>query len=155
MTDSARVECLLVATDRHADMLDLPAVQVKSGCGIVGDRFFRRSTRHPERNITLIGAEAIEAVAAELALAIPLWAPRRNVVTRGIELNGLVGHTFRVGHVLLRGIEPCDPCAVLGRNLETEGCSRDTIIRAFMGRGGLRATILSDGVIRRGDMICT
>lgn len=147
------VACLLVAAERHGDAQVVPAVQVKAGNGIVGDRFFSRSTQHPERNITLIEAEAVEAVAAELALPIPVSAPRRNVVTRGLRLNELVGCTFTVGPVTLRGIELCEPCVVLGRQLETATCSRDAIIRAFLRRGGLRATIVTSGVIREGDVI--
>lgn len=153
MTDPAFVEALLVATQRHGDLLELPAVQVKAGRGIVGDRFFSRSTQHPERNITLIEAEAIAAVAAELDLPVPAPAPRRNIVTRGIRLNALVGQTFRVGPVLLRGLELCEPCVVLGRHLQTDRCPPESIIRAFLRRGGLRATLLSDGVIRQGDAI--
>jgi MOSC domain-containing protein YiiM len=153
MTENALVELLLVATLRHGDMLELPALQLKAGRGIVGDRFFSRSTRHPERNITLIEAEAIAAVAAELDLPIPAQAARRNLVTRGIRLNALVGQTFRVGPVLLRGVELCEPCVVLGRNLQTPRCPPERIIRAFLRRGGLRATILCDGVIRQGDAI--
>ncbi|MCC2636405.1 MAG: hypothetical protein K0Q68_124 [Moraxellaceae bacterium] len=153
MTEPAFVEALLVATQRHGELLELPAVQVKAGRGIVGDRFFSRSTRHPERNITLIEAEAIAAVAAELDLPIPLAAPRRNIVTRGIRLNALVGQTFRVGQVLLRGLELCEPCVVLGRNLQTGRNPPERIIRAFLHRGGLRATILNDGVIRQGEAI--
>lgn len=147
------ITCLLVATERHGDMLALPAIQVKAGCGIVGDRFFSRSATHPERNITLIESEAIEAVAAALSLPIPVSAPRRNIVTRGIRLNALMGKTFMVGPVTLRGIELCEPCIVLGRQLETAACPRDTIIRAFLRRGGLRATIVTNGVIREGDVI--
>lgn len=147
------VTCLLVATERHGDMLALPAIQVKAGCGIVGDRFFSRWARHPERNITLIESEAVDAVAAELSLTIPASAPRRNLVTRGVRLNALVGKMFTVGAVTLRGIELCEPCVVLGRHLETATCSRDTIIRAFLHRGGLRAAIVTDGVIREGDVI--
>ncbi|MFP5430948.1 MAG: MOSC domain-containing protein [Gammaproteobacteria bacterium] len=147
------VACLLVAAQRHGEVQVLPAVQVKAGCGIVGDRFFSRSSRHPERNITLIEAEAIEAVAAELALPIPVTAPRRNVVTRGIRLNALMGKTFTIGPVTLQGIELCEPCVVLGRQLETATCPRDIIIRAFLRRGGLRATIVTSGVIREGDVI--
>jgi MOSC domain-containing protein YiiM len=147
------VACLLVAAERHGDAQIVPAVQLKAGCGIVGDRFFSRSSRHPERNITLIEAEAIEAVAAELSLPIPVTAPRRNVVTRGIRLNELVGRTFTVGSVTLRGIELCEPCIVLGRQLETATCPRDIIIRAFLRRGGLRATIVTSGVVREGEAI--
>lgn len=145
------VEHLLVATERHGEMLALPAVQLKAGAGIVGDRFFGRRRTQPGLNLTLIEAEAIEAVAAALGLAIPPAAPRRNVVTRGARLNALVGREFLLGTVRLRGIELCEPCVVLGRNLETPAHPRERIIRAFAGRGGLRAQVLGDGVVRTGD----
>lgn len=153
MTDTPRVDSLWVASERHGDLLPLPAVQVKAGAGIVGDRFFSRSRRHPGRNLTLVEAEAVAAAAADLDLAIAPEATRRNVVTRGIRLNDLVGRDFRVGPVRLRGIELCEPCIVLGRNLAAAGHTPAAIIAAFAARGGLRAEVVSEGVIRSGDAI--
>jgi MOSC domain-containing protein YiiM len=153
MRDKGVVEALLVATERRGGVLALPAVQLKAGAGIVGDRYFGRSRAQPGRNLSLVEAEAIEAVAALLGLAIPPAAPRRNVVTRGVRLNDLVGREFHIGPVRLRGIELCEPCIVLGRNLETPQCPRERIVRAFAGRGGLRAQVLGDGVIRVGDAL--
>lgn len=153
MSEGGIVAALLVASERHVDMLALPAVQLKAGAGIVGDRFFGRRRTQPGRNLTLIDAEAIAVVAAALGLAIPLPVPRRNVVTRGICLNELVGREFRLGPVRLRGIELCEPCVVLGRNLETATLSRERIVRDFAGRGGLRAQVLDDGVVRVGEAV--
>lgn len=153
MTTTARADSLWVATERHGELLRLPAVQVKAGAGIVGDRFFSRSRRHPGRNLTLVEAEAIEAAAARLGVALGPEATRRNVVTRDLRLNDLVGRHFRVGPVLLRGIELCEPCIVLGRYLAGTGASPAQIIAAFCGRGGLRAEVLEDGVLREGDAI--
>lgn len=153
MTDTARIDSLWVATERHGELLRLPAVQVRAGAGIVGDRFFSRSLRHPGRNLTLVEAEAVADAATELGLTIVPEATRRNLVTRGIRLNDLVGREFRVGEVLMRGIELCEPCIVLGRNLAGHGQTPGHIIAAFANRGGLRATVLSDGVIRSGDAI--
>lgn len=153
MTESARVDSLWVASERHGELLRLPAVQLKAGAGIVGDRFFSRSRRHPGRNLTLVEAEAVAAAGAALGLAIAPEATRRNLVTQGIRLNELVGKVFRVGPVRLRGIELCEPCVVLGRNLSGTGHAPARIIAAFDGRGGLRATVLDDGVIREGDAI--
>lgn len=153
MNDAGIVTALLVATERHGELLALPAVQLKAGAGIVGDRFFGRRRTQPGLNLTLIEAEAIAAAAAELGLAIPPEAPRRNVVTRGIRLNDLVGREFRLGPVRLRGVELCEPCIVLGRHLETPLHSRERIIRTFLGRGGLRAAVLDDGVVRLGDAL--
>lgn len=147
------VMALWVATERHGELLALPAVQLKAGAGIVGDRFFGRSRTQPGRNLSLIEAEAIDAVAARLGLAIPHGAPRRNVVTRGIRLNALVGREFRIGSLRLLGVELCEPCVVLGHQLATPDCPRERIVRAFAGRGGLRAQVLGDGVIRVGDEV--
>lgn len=153
MDDTGRVQALLVATERHGELLALPAVQLKAGAGIVGDRFFGRRRTQPGRNLTLIEAEAIAAAAAALGLPIDPAAPRRNVVTCGIRLNDLVGCEFRIGSLRLRGVELCEPCVVLGRNLATPALTRERIVCAFLGRGGLRATVLDDGVIRVGDAI--
>lgn len=153
MDPQGRVEWLLAAAERHGEMQALPAVQLKAGAGIVGDRFFGRRRTQTGLNLTLIEAEAIAAVAAALGMAIPPAAPRRNVVTRGVRLNDLVGREFRLGGVRLRGIELCEPCVVLGRNLATPAHPRERIIRAFLGRGGLRAAVLDDGVVRIGDAI--
>lgn len=153
MSDTARVESIWTAGERHGELLRQPAVQVKAGAGIVGDRFYSRSLRHPGRNLTLVEAEAVAAAGALLGLAIAPEATRRNLVTRNIRLNELVGKVFRVGPVRLRGIELCDPCIVLGRNLAGSGHTPARIIAAFAGRGGLRAGVLDDGVIRDGDAI--
>lgn len=155
MSGTGVVEALWVATERHGELLALPAVQLKAGAGIVGDRFFGRRRTQPGLNLTLVEAEALAAVAAELGLVLPPGASRRNVVTRGLRLNGLVGREFRLGPVRLRGVELCEPCIVLGRQLETPVHPRDRIIRAFLGRGGLRAQVLDDGVVRIGDAIRT
>ncbi len=74
---------------------------------------------------------------------------RRNLVTRGIDLNGLVGRRFRVGEVECLGQRLCEPCAHLER-LTTKG-----VLRGLIHRGGLRADIVSDGVIAVGSSIET
>ena len=72
---------------------------------------------------------------------------RRNVVTRGIELNGLVGHEFTIGSIRCRGMRLCEPCIVIERY-----ASRP-ILRPLVHRGGLRADILEDGTIAVGDTV--
>ncbi len=148
---TAEVRFLFAAAQRHGEMLALPAVQVHAGAGIVGDRFYGRRKAAPGRNLTLIAEEDIAAVNAALGLAIAPDGPRRNVVTRGIDLNTLVGRRFRVGEVLLEGIEACTPCVVLGRHLKTPHVPAHALIRAFANRGGLRAAVLGNGILRVGD----
>jgi MOSC domain-containing protein YiiM len=145
----ATVEAIFVASKHGEAMQALDAVQVKTGKGIVGDRYQGPSPREPGINITLIEAEAIALAATELDMDISPCAPRRNIVTRGIRLNDLVGRDFRIGSIHLRGIELCDPCSKLGKNLATPENPAHKVVRAFVQRGGLRAAVLSNGILRR------
>lgn len=144
------VEAIFLAGERGAARVAVERVRAVAGTGLEGDRYFghRRGggKRDPERQVTLIEAEAVDAVRATGAALGPGDA-RRNVVTRGVRLNELVGRTFRVGGALLRGIERCDPCSRLTR-LTYRGVERD-----LRDRGGLRAEILESGDIRVGDEI--
>jgi MOSC domain-containing protein YiiM len=149
----ATVEAIFVASRHGAAMQALDAVQVKPGKGIVGDRYQGASPRKPGINITLIEAEAIALAAAELDMDISPYAPRRNIVTRGIALNDLIGRDFLIGAIHFRGIELCDPCSKLGKNLATPEKPAYKIIRAFVQRGGLRAAVLSEGILRHGEEI--
>ena len=149
--EQGRVEAIFLAGERGAPRTEVEAVRAVAGMGLEGDRYFgmRRAggrKRQYERQVTLIEAEAVDAVRATGAAFAPGDA-RRNVVTRGVRLNDLVGRTFRVGEALLRGIERCDPCSRLTR-LTYRGVERD-----LRDRGGLRAEILESGDIRVGDPI--
>ena len=120
--------------------------------GLEGDRKFRHaglpeSKNGPDREVTLIESEAIEAVNRDYGVELSPIETRRNVVTRGVALNHLVGKPFRVGAVLLQGIRLCEPCSHL------ESLTRRGVREALVHRGGLRAQILEGGVIRVGDPI--
>jgi MOSC domain-containing protein YiiM len=71
------------------------------------------------------------------------------VVTRGIDLNALVGHEFYIGNVVCRGMRLCEPCTVVQRYVGRP------VLRALVHRGGLRADIVGDGTIRVGDPVRT
>jgi len=123
-------------------------VDIVAGRGIVGDRFFGRTSRLSSA-VSFVAAEAVEEVACELGLPADALDPvlmRRNVVTRGIDLNALVGRRFTVGDVECIGRRLCEPCAHLER------LSPGTL-RPLVHRGGLRADLLGDGVIRVGDRV--
>ena len=127
-------------------------VAAVAGHGLEGDRKFRRegtpkAKDGPDRELTLIEAEAIEAAGRDYGVAIEPVETRRNVVTRGIALNHLVGKRFKVGAVLLQGIRLCEPCDHL------ESLTRPGVRAALVHRGGLRAQILEGGPIRVGDAI--
>jgi MOSC domain-containing protein YiiM len=97
--------------------------------------------------VTLIESEAIDAVNRDYAMRIDPIETRRNILTRGVALNHLVGKEFSVGNVRLRGLELCEPCKHL------EGMTRPGVMRALVHRGGLRAQILQGGVVSVGDSI--
>ncbi|MFL5383508.1 MAG: MOSC domain-containing protein [Longimicrobiaceae bacterium] len=149
--DDGRVEAIFLAGERGAPRTAVREVRAVAGMGLEGDRYFgmRRTggrKRQYERQVTLIEAEAVDAVSAAGAAFAPGDA-RRNLVTRGVSLNDLVGRTFRVGGARLRGVERCDPCVRLTR-LTYQGVERD-----LRDRGGLRAEILEGGDIRVGDPV--
>jgi MOSC domain-containing protein YiiM len=122
--------------------------------GIAGDRyalgtgtFSKKGVHKPDAEVTLIEAEQIERFNAAKDLALELGAPRRNIVTRGIRLNDLVGRQFRVGATLLEGLRLCEPCAHLAELVHPQ------IVAALVHRAGLRARIVAGGKIRAGDAI--
>ena len=122
------------------------------GRGIEGDRYFYERgswSKHPGtgRQITLIEHEALEALQRAQRIAMPPPLARRNVVTIGVALNHLAGREFRIGAIRLRGMRLCNPCAHL------EKLSVAGTLRALVHRGGLRADILSDGVVCIGEAI--
>jgi MOSC domain-containing protein YiiM len=123
-----------------------------AGRGLEGDRKFQHDglpagKRGPDREITLIESEAIEAVNRDYEVALRPAETRRNVVTRGVALNHLVGKTFQIGDALLEGLRLCEPCEYL------ESLTQLGVRKALIHRGGLRAQILEGGVIRVGDTI--
>jgi MOSC domain len=143
---SGRVEAIAVAAAAEAPMALVDEATARAGQGLEGDRYVGGagtfSNPHSRgHDLTLIEAEVVDD------LGVAPEVPRRNVVTRGIDLNALVGRRFRVGEVECEGQRLCEPCAHLTRLTEPR------LLRALVHRGGLRADIVSDGVIRVGDTV--
>jgi MOSC domain-containing protein YiiM len=135
-------------------MQTVNSVQAMVGQGLQGDRYFNKVGTFSNdpgsgRDVTLIESEAIEALGRDHKLEIDGALTRRNLVTRGVALNHLVGRRFTVGPVTLRGTRLCDPCAHL------EKLTRPGTLRGLIHRGGLRADIVTGGVIRVGDSIAS
>jgi MOSC domain-containing protein YiiM len=130
-------------------MQTVEAVRAIPGRGLEGDRYFDNKGRDPEprRELTLIEAEAIEGFKNELNVNYTLSDSRRNVVTRGVPLNHLVGKEFWVGEVKARGIMLCEPCAHLQK------LTIKQVLPGLIHRAGLRAQILTEGTIRVGEVI--
>jgi MOSC domain-containing protein YiiM len=148
--DRGAVEAVFIA-ERH-EQLPAPVEQVEAvpAAGLRGDRYFdgqRPPDAEPGRDITLIEAEAIEGLEAEHGISIEPAESRRQVLTRGIDLNALVGKRFRVGEVECLGHELCEPCAHL------QSLTKPGVLRGLVHRGGLRADILTAGTIRVGDPV--
>jgi MOSC domain-containing protein YiiM len=146
------VAALHVARGAAAPMESAPEVKAIAGRGLEGDRYFDGTghwskTAGVSREVTLIELEAIEALEREKSIAIAPGAARRNVVTRGVPLNHLVGREFQVGAVRLRGTRLCEPCAYL------EGLTQHGVLTGLIHRGGLRAEIVTGGTIRVEDAI--
>jgi MOSC domain-containing protein len=140
------VVALAVAADAEGPAELVEQASAVAGRGLQGDRYFDgRGTFSNEYargvDLTLVDADVLE----ELGLAFE--AARRNVVTRGIDLNALVGERFRIGDVECLGQRLCEPCAHLER-LTVPGT-----LRSLVHRGGLRADVLSDGTVRVGDAV--
>jgi MOSC domain-containing protein YiiM len=154
MPPDARVTGTVVsihlASRRGAPMAAVAEARAVAGAGLEGDRFFAAAPPGGARKgceITLIETETVEAAARDWDLDLDPGETRRNLVTRGIALDPLVGRTFRAGGALLEGLKPCDPCAHLAR------LTGQPVLDALRNRGGLRARILAGGTIRVGDPV--
>jgi MOSC domain-containing protein YiiM len=137
---SGTVEGLHVSPQFERLPQPVEAVEVTAE-GVLGDRYFG------ERNLTLIEAEALEGLFEEAGIELTAAESRRQVLTRGVRLNDLVGKRFRVGEVECVGEEWCEPCSHL------EGLTRPGVLRGLVHRAGLRADIVRDGRIAVGDEV--
>jgi MOSC domain-containing protein YiiM len=149
------VEAIAVAPEREAAMARVAQATARAGRGLEGDRYFEQrgtftNVHGRGHDLTLIEAEVLD----DLHLAAGRLAPedaRRNVITRGIDLNALVGRRFTIGAVECFGQRLCEPCAHLERL--TTAIGAPGTLRALIHKGGLRADVLSDGRIAVGDRI--
>jgi MOSC domain-containing protein YiiM len=146
---------LAVAPAAEAPMRTVPSAAARAGRGLEGDRyaagagtFSPRAAHRPGYDLTLIAQEALEETTAA-GWPISFEASRRNVLTRGIDVNALVGRTFLIGDVRCAGRRLCEPCSHLER------LSGPDVLRPLIHRGGLRVDVLGDGVIRLGHEIRT
>ena len=123
------------------ELRQVEAVRAVAGKGLEGDRYFFAGGADPGRALTLVEEEVVEDV------GLSPGATRRQVTTRGVQLNDLIGKRFRVGEVECYGVELCEPCSHL------EQMTRPGIIRDLVHRAGINADILTDGTIAVGDEI--
>jgi MOSC domain-containing protein YiiM len=149
-----RLEAIHIARSASAPMQALPHVEAVPGAGLVGDRYSEktgfyspRPTDPGAREVTLFEAEVLEALNTEHGITLSPGEHRRNLTTRGVKLDELLGQRFRVGDVVLEGVKDCPPCDHL------EGLVGKPVLQPLVNRGGLRARVLEGGTIKVGDAI--
>ncbi len=149
-TQPGVVAALLLAPAARAPLVRVPEARAVEGKGLVGDRYatgdgtFSGTGRGYQ--LTLVESETLDGLRAN-GIDVSWEEARRNVVTRGIGLNALVGRRFLVGEVECVGRRLAEPCSHL------QELTPARVLRALVRRGGLRADILHGGTIRVGDPI--
>jgi len=146
------VESIHIAPESEGATHPVDSINAVAGKGLEGDRYFAgegtySGVREPGRDLTLIEAEAVEGLARDRGIQLRPGESRRNITTRGIGLNDLVGHRFTVGEVECVGTELCDPCSHL------QQMTQNGVLKGLANRGGLRADIVSGGRIAVGDVV--
>ena len=145
------VESIHIASAAEGPPQSVAQATAVPGAGLDGDRYaLKLGTFYkpaPDHELTLIEAEAIEALRRDYQVELASGDARRNIVTRDVPLNHLVGKEFAVGDVRIRGIRLCEPCDHLQK------LTGKPVIKALLHRGGLRAQILTPGTIRVGDIV--
>jgi MOSC domain-containing protein YiiM len=143
----ATVEGIHIAERRAAPVEAVERVNVIAGRGVEGDRKFGEHEPGSGHDLTLIPAEALEALAEETGIRLAPGESRRQVTTRGVDVNALVGRRFTVGSVEAVGIELCEPCNHL------EGLTQPGVMRGLVHRAGINADVVKDGEIAVGDPV--
>jgi MOSC domain-containing protein YiiM len=142
-----------IAPTVGASMVLRNSIRAVAGKGLEGDRYFLGEGFYswfggPLREVSLIEAEVLERLAYDHHLEIAPGETRRNIITQAVPLGHLVGRSFRVGQVLMRGVEICEPCTHL---IDVTG--KSPLLSALIHRGGLHAQILTDGEIYTNDPV--
>ena len=141
-----------IAPDEGEPVVEVDQVRAIEGRGLEGDRYYIKSGKmsrkdDPGREVTLIEAEAVGALARDYGVELTPGESRRNIMVRGVPLNHLRGVEFQVGEAVLRGVKLCEPCGYL------EGLTKEGIRAGLKHRGGLNAEIVTGGLIRPGDEV--
>ena len=143
----SKVFKLGIAKDSNKEITEVSSIEVLANKGVVGDRHFDEYN-DPYNQLTLIESENIDYYNTKYGLDIPYKDFRRNVVTKGIQLNDLIGKKIKIGKVEVEGIDLCRPCRHL-----TEVLNQSNVLKEFLRRGGLRCQILNSSTINIDDEI--
>ena len=155
MIGTGVVVALFTIDRRAAPMEKVKQLYALAGRGIEGDRYFLGTGTYskkpePGRQVTLIKSEVLESLKIKFDITVKPEESRRNVLTRGIEINDLIGTEFLVGPVRLRAHRRTRPCLYLEKPLDQPG-----LYKELWENGGISCEILSDGVIKERDTITT
>lgn len=142
-----------IASQGGEAMQTVQDVRAVAGKGLQGDRYFLQSGTYsqksgPDRQVTLMESEVVDALKRDYDIHLSFGESRRNLITRGVALSHLVGKTFQVGDVRLRGLRINEPCQYFEKLLNRPG-----IEKALLHRSGLNAEVLTDGTIQVGDIV--
>lgn len=154
MKEKGTIEGIYIAQTEGGEIIGVNQVEAVAGIGLKGDRnYFAQlnrppGKRKPKKELTLVQQESVDMLneSGDYGTIHP-GELRRNVVTSGINLNNLTGEIFFIGNIKVKGIELCEPC----RHLEK--MTGKKVMKPLVHKAGLRAQILEDGVIKRGDSI--
>lgn len=145
------VAAIFVGPEAKQPMVSVGEVKALAGKGLEGDRYANGagtfSNGHPNNQLTLVEQEALAAAQRDYGMTVTGAETRRNLLTCGISVNHLVGREFRIGEVRVRGLKLCEPCGHL------EKLTGKEVVKTLRHRCGLRAEILTDGIIKVGDLI--
>ena len=136
-----------ITSSNNKKIEEVSSIQVLANQGIVGDRHFKEFN-DPYCQLSLIESENIDYYNLKYGLNIRYVDFRRNIITKGINLNDLIGKKLLIGKVEVEGVDLCRPCKHL-----TEMLNQKNILKEFMRRGGLRCQILSSSQVNVGDKI--
>ncbi len=136
-----------IAKNNNQKINEVDKIELLSGKGIIGDRHFQENN-DSRCNLTLIESENIDYYNDKFKTNYSYIDFRRNIVTKGIELNQLVGKKLLIGEIELEGKDLCRPCKHLEEMLKGQD-----IVKEFLRRGGLRCEILKSGMLSVGDKI--
>ncbi|MBP9490285.1 MAG: MOSC domain-containing protein [Aliarcobacter sp.] len=146
---SGKIVKLLISKDTQTPMLNVNQIVLEVGKGIFGDRYYNqvgtfsnKGEIEPDRDVTLIEIEKIDALNKEHNLEITAEDLRRNIVITNCDLNSLVGKEFQIGEVVLKGLRLCEPCKYLADKINEKKTLTEMVHKA-----GLRAQIIKGGSI--------
>ena len=149
---SGSVISIFIASDYEGDTQQHDTARLDAGKGIVGDRYYGEDV---DAQVTLIDADTVDAVNAKTGWKITPQETRRNIVTRGVDLNQWETGRFRVGDAILEGVELCEPCSNLGAILENDDRTAADVVKALTHLAGLRARVVNGADINSGDPVAS